>query len=113
MCPDEGGGAAGGRRGQLRVPSRALHVTAAERRGERAAGRPGEGRPDGARAEGDVGGRGAVEEIPTHHQRDDRHQERTVTLKLKHKIVAPVKSQELVPLTHKTVSSLNSPRPMF
>lgn len=79
MCPDEGGGAAGGRRGWLRVPGRALHVAAAERRGERAAGRPGEGRPDGARAEGDAGGRGAVEEVPAHHQRDDRHQERTVT----------------------------------
>lgn len=96
MCPDEGGGVTGGRGVWFRVLSRpdrsnqrddgvqprlgrALHVPAAERGGERAAGRPGEGRPDGEGAEGDAGGRGAVEEVSAHHQRDDRHQERTVT----------------------------------
>lgn len=55
-----------------------LHVTAAERGGERAAGRPGEGRPDGEGAEGGAGGRRAMEEVSAHHQRDDRHQEWTV-----------------------------------
>lgn len=58
---------------------RALHVAPAQRGGERAAGRPGEGGPDGEGAEGDAGGRRAVEEVSAHHQRDDRHQEWTVT----------------------------------
>lgn len=66
--------------GVRRGVRRTLHVSPAERRGERAAGRPREGRPDGEGAEGDPGGRRAVEEVPAHHQRDDRHQERTVTL---------------------------------
>ncbi|GLD73018.1 T-box transcription factor TBX19, partial [Lates japonicus] len=64
---------------------RTLHVTAAERGGERAAGRQGEGRPDGEGAEGDAGGRRAVEEVSAHHQRDDRHQERTIMLNSLHK----------------------------
>ena len=100
MCPDEGGGVTGGRgvrfsdlsgpdrcggsyrRGGGVQPrlGRAMHVSAAERGGERAAGRPREGRPDGEGAEGDAGGRRAVEEVRAHHQRDDRHQERTVTM---------------------------------
>lgn len=91
-CPDEGGGVTGGRGVQFGGASRpwfwwddvrprfcgALYVAAAQRRGERAAGRPREGRPHGEGAEGGAGGRRSVEEVPTHHQRDDRHQERTV-----------------------------------
>lgn len=85
LSPDEGGGATRGRGVWFCVPSRpgwsdrrgeglqlrfsrALHVPAAERGGERAAGRPREGRPDGEGAEGDAGGRGAVEEVSAHHQ---------------------------------------------